>query len=91
MDHQYAVGDRVSLAFGFHDTDAIGTYIVSRLLPSLVDGEPQYRVKDSDDRERVIGEAQIVGAKRQDGRPHQPRSPQNPITDLLNRSNQKLR
>ncbi len=43
MDHQYEVGDRVSLAFGFHDTDAIGTYIVSRLLPSLVDGEPQYR------------------------------------------------
>lgn len=87
MDHQYAVGDRVSLAFGFHDMDAIGTYIVSRLLPSLIDGEPQYRVKDSDDRERVIGEAQIAGAKRQGNRVQRPQSPQNPITGLLNRSN----
>lgn len=89
MDHQYAVGDRVSLAFGFHDTDAIGTYIVSRLLPSLVEGEPQYRVKDSDDRERVIGESQIAGAKEQKGWVQRPRGRQNPITDLLNRAGQK--
>lgn len=89
MSHRYAVGDSISLAFGFHDSDAIGPYIVTRLLPSIVHGEPQYRVKDSDGRERVIGEAQIQGAKRQESWPHRPRSPENPITDLLNRSDKK--
>lgn len=44
MAHHYDVGDQVSLAFGFHDQNAVGLYIVTRRLPSLVDGEPQYRV-----------------------------------------------
>lgn len=83
MEHRYAVGDRVSLAFGFYDVDAFGLYTVSRLLPSLADTEPQYRIIGSDDRERVIGEGQIQAA-----RPHatvRPRSPYNPITEMLNR------
>lgn len=82
MAHRYSVGDRVGLTFGFHDRDAEGTYIITRLLPSLIDGEPQYRVRDSDDRERVIGEGQIAGAKAW---PRQTRSP-NPITDMFDQS-----
>lgn len=87
MAHQYAVGDRVSLVFGFYDQNAVGKYAVTRLLPSLADGEPQYRVRGSDDRERVIGEGQIEGTAERptaqwSGRP---RKAQNPITDMFNR------
>lgn len=87
MAHHYGVGDQVSLAFGFHDQNAVGLYTVTRRLPSLVDGEPQYRVKGLDDRERVIGEAQINGSPRQhDGdRSARPRRQDNPITEMLNR------
>lgn len=60
MSHNFKVGDRVSLSFGFHDQSASGTYAVTRLLPTRMNGEPQYRVKGGDDRERVIGEGQIV-------------------------------
>lgn len=45
MAHHYDVGDQVSLAFGFHDQNAAGLHKVTRRLPSLVDGEPQYRVR----------------------------------------------
>lgn len=60
MFHRYAIGHEVCLAFGFFDQDAAGTYGVVRLLPSAPDGEPQYRIKDKDGRERVIGQGQIV-------------------------------
>lgn len=82
MSHLFKVGDRVSLAFGFHDQNAIGTYAITRLLPARMSGEPQYRVKGSDDRERVIGEAQIVVAGKASsfGRRN---SAHNPITDAL--------
>ncbi|HEV7335088.1 MAG TPA: hypothetical protein VGO06_03895 [Bosea sp. (in: a-proteobacteria)] len=53
MSHHFKAGDRVSLAFGFHDQGANGTYAITRLLPTRMNGEPQYRVKGSDDRERV--------------------------------------
>lgn len=87
MAHHYDVGDRVSLAFGFHDQNAVGLYTVTRLLPSLVDGEPQYRVRGLDDRERVIGEAQIGGSagRRNADRPARSRRRNNPITEMLNR------
>lgn len=83
MSHHFKVGDRVSLAFGFYDQIATGTYAVTRLLPTRMDGEPQYRVKGSDDRERVIGEGQIVlpGKTSAFGRR---KSAHNPITDALN-------
>lgn len=45
MEHRYAVGDRVSLASGLYDTDAIGLYVVTRQLPFVVGGEPRYRVR----------------------------------------------
>lgn len=83
MSHHFKVADRVSLSFGFHDQNASGTYVVTRLLPTRVNGEPQYRVKGSDDRERVIGEGQI----NMFGRPNSPtkqRSAHNPITYALN-------
>lgn len=85
MDHRFAVGDRVSLAFGFHDVDAVGLYTITRLLPSLADTEPQYRVIGSDDRERVIGEAQIQATRPHAVRSARPRSSHNPITEMLNR------
>ncbi len=87
MAHQYDVGDQVSLAFGFHDQNAVGLYTVTRRLPSLVNGEPQYRVKGLDDRERVIGEAQIDGPdeRRNANWPARPRRQNNPITDMLDR------
>jgi len=88
MSHQFKVGDRVSLAFGFYDQGATGTYAVTRLLPTRINGEPQYRVKGSDDRERVIGEGQIVlpGKASSFGRR---KSGHNPITDALNRITDK--
>lgn len=87
MAHHYDVGDRVSLAFGFHDQNAVGLYTVTRRLPSLVDGEPQYRVRGLDDRERVIGEAQINGSPRPPNveRSARPRRQGNPITEIFNR------
>jgi hypothetical protein len=42
-------------------------------------------VKGADDRERVIGEAQIEGAKRQASWAQRPRSPQNVVTDAFDR------
>jgi len=87
MAHHYEVGDQVRLAFGFYDQAAAGLYAVTRLLPSLTNGEPQYRVRGTDDRERVIGEAQIVGStgERQSNWPARPRSAHNPITEMFNR------
>ncbi len=87
MAHHYDVGDQVSLAFGFHDQNAVGLYKVTRRLPSLVDGEPQYRVRGLDDRERVIGEAQINGSPRRHNadRSARPRRQDNPITEMFNR------
>lgn len=84
MSHHFKVGDRVSLAFGLYDQSAVGTYAVTRLLPTRLNGEPQYRVKGSDDRERVIGEGQIVlpGSASSFGRRN---SVHNPITDALSR------
>lgn len=89
MEHRYAAGDRVSLAFGFYDTDAVGVYIVTRRLPFAVGSEPQYRVKGADDRERVIGEAQIQGANRQANWSQRPRRPHNAITNALDRPSPK--
>lgn len=60
MPHLFKIGDRVSMAFGFYDQHAVGTYAITRLLPARMSGEPQYRVKGGDDRERVIGEGQIL-------------------------------
>lgn len=90
MSHLFKVGDRVSLAFGFHDQNATGTYAITRLLPTRMTGEPQYRVKGSDDCERVIGEAQIVvpGKANSFGRR---KNAQNPITDALNHIASKKR
>lgn len=88
MEHRYHIGDRVSLAFGFHDQDAVGAYEVVALLPTRPDGDPQYRVRGSDDRERVIGEAQ-VGEPGKPGRSPRPRSANNPITEELNRQPRK--
>ena len=85
MAHHYDVGDQVSLAFGFHDQNAVGLYTVTRRLPSLVHGEPQYRVRGLDDRERVIGEGQINGTPRQHNadRSVRPRRQDNPMFNRL--------
>jgi len=85
MSHQFAVGEQVGLRFGFHDREAEGAYAVVRLLPSLVNGEPQYRIRGSDDRERVIGEAQIKGAATNRNWGQRPKSAHNPFTEILNR------
>jgi len=84
MEHRYHVGDRVRLAFGFYDQEPVGPYEISALLPTRADGEPQYRIRGSDDRERVIGEGQI-GQGGKLGSPARSRSGQNPITNEFNR------
>ncbi|SFB97254.1 hypothetical protein SAMN05428997_103168 [Bosea sp. CRIB-10] len=83
MSHFFKVGDRVSLAFGFYDQNAAGTYVVTRLLPTRANGEPQYRIKGGDDRERVIGEGQVIVPGRS-ASPSRPRNAHNPITNMLN-------
>lgn len=84
MPHRFKLGERVGLAFGFHDQDASGLYEVTALLPTRPDGDPQYRVKGSDEREHVIGERQI-GAPHSVERPPRRQSSHNPITNELNR------
>ena len=90
MSHLFKVGDRVSLAFGFHDQNAAGTYAITRLLPTRMNGEPQYRIKGSDDRERVIGEGQVIvpGKAGSFGRRN---NTHNPITNALNHIASKKR
>lgn len=83
MSHLFKIGDRVSLAFGFHDQNASGTYAITRLLPTRMNGEPQYRVKGSDDRERVIGEEQIVVPRKASSFGRR-KAAHNPITNALN-------
>ena len=82
MTHRHSLGEEVELAFGFFDQNAVGTYCVTRLLPSTPQGEPQYRIKDGDGRERVIGEGQIVVAGKA-AEPPRPRSGHNPITQMF--------
>lgn len=88
MGHRYNVGDHVSLAFGFPDQDAFGTYEILSLLPTRPDSDPQYRIRGSDDRVRVIGEAQIGEPGKTDPRGRS-QSPHNPITDEFNRHSRK--
>ena len=85
MSHRYVIGDEVCLSFGFFDQLAAGTYGITRLMPSAMDGEPQYRIKGKDGRERVISEGQIA----RDGQALQARTPSvhNPITEMFNRLN----
>ena len=90
MPHRFKLGERVGLAFGFHDQDASGLYEVTALLPTRPDGDPQYRVKGSDDREHVIGERQI-GAANVVERPGRRQSSHNPITNEFNRVRDKQR
>lgn len=84
MPHRYKPGERVGLAFGFHDQDAVGHYEITALLPARPGGQPQYAIKGSDGRERVIGERQIGGPKKL-GSAERPHRAQNPITCELNR------
>lgn len=84
MPHRFKLGERVGLAFGFHDQDARGLYEITAQLPTRPDGEPQYRIKGSDDRERVIGEGQI-GHPSNASRSQRHPSSHNPITNELNR------
>jgi hypothetical protein len=58
MDRDFKPGDRVKLAFGFHNHDGAGTYQIVRVLPDGVDTEKQYRIR-GDGVERAIGEKQI--------------------------------
>lgn len=83
MGHRYAVPG--SPGVWSHDHDAVGMYEVTRLLPFQTDGEPQYRGRGSDVRERVIGETQISGAAPAGNRPTGPRGRRNPITEAINR------
>lgn len=84
MPHRYRTGERVGLAFGFHDQDAVGVYEITAVLPTRAGGQPQYVVKGADGRERVIGEGQI-GERKISESVARPRSPHNPITNELNR------
>ena len=83
MTHRHSLGDEVELSFGFFDQNAVGTYAVTRLLPSTLQGEPQYRIKDKDGRERVIGEGQIVLAGKA-AQPARPPSGHNALTQMFN-------
>jgi hypothetical protein len=71
--HRFKVGDLVRVRAtvsrergeGFLDVISHrhieGTYEVTRLMPELPSGEPQYRIKSTDDQtERVVREGQLV-------------------------------
>lgn len=42
MKHHYNLGERVGLAFGFYDQEAIGLYEIIALLPTRSGAQPQY-------------------------------------------------
>ncbi len=71
-EHRFHVGDLVlthfSVSTGLGETvigaragkHASGIYEVSRLLPELFNGEPQYRIKRDGQPERVVQESHLV-------------------------------
>jgi hypothetical protein len=59
MGHDFKPGDRVKLAFGFHNHSGAGIYEIIRILPAAGDAEKQYRIRGDDGVERAIGEKQI--------------------------------
>lgn len=59
MAHEFKLGDKVKLAFGFADRTGDGIYEIVRLLPLSLDDQRQYRVRGQDGFERAIGETQI--------------------------------
>jgi hypothetical protein len=85
MSHQYEVGDQISLAFGFYDHAGAGVFAIVRRLPAAMSGEPQYVVQGGDDRQRVIGEAQVAPASAASAVRWPVRRPHNPITEALNK------
>jgi len=84
MSHRYEAGEQISLAFGFYDHSGTGIFAVVRRLPSVIGGEPQYVVRGGDDRQRVIGEAQIAAAPGELKVRWPLRRAHNPITRALN-------
>ncbi len=84
MPHHFQAGEHVRLAFGFHDQDAVGLYEITALLPTRLGGQPQYLIKGTDGRERVVGEGQI-GERKSTDLVERSRSPYNPITRELDR------
>uniref|UniRef100_A0A9E8A2V5 Uncharacterized protein n=1 Tax=Bosea sp. NBC_00436 TaxID=2969620 RepID=A0A9E8A2V5_9HYPH len=63
IERSIKVGDIVRLEFGFADRSAEGDYEVVRVMPARESGEPQYRVRGIDGRERAIGHNQIIASK----------------------------
>jgi len=63
IERTIKVGDIVRLAFGFADRSAEGDYEIVRMMPARESGEPQYRVRGIDGRERAIGHNQIIASK----------------------------
>ncbi len=73
-EHRFHVGDlvrtqfSVSTSIGQTFMDAIvgerltGIYEVSKLLPELANGEPQYRIRCAGEPERVVRESQLTAA-----------------------------
>ena len=84
MPHRYQAGERVGLAFAFRDQDAVSLYEITALLPTRLGGQPQYLIKGTDGRERVVGEGQI-GERKSTEIVERSRSPYNQITKELNR------
>jgi hypothetical protein len=64
MEHRYKAGQRVRFAPGLLSRNAAGgTYEVTRQLPSGVDGEHQYRIKNvHEQHERVVKESELQRA-----------------------------
>ncbi len=73
-EHRFHIGDlvrtqfSVSTSIGETFMDAIvgerlaGIYEVSKLLPELDNGEPQYRIRCAGEPERVVRESQLTAA-----------------------------
>ena len=63
-DHQFKIGQTVTMRRPFPDRTGSGTFEVVRLLPESVDGELHYRIRGADRVERAVGESQLakVGA-----------------------------
>ena len=79
--HRFHVGElvrtQVSINMPIHDAfmDVIassrpsGIYEVSRLLPELNSGEPQYQIRCAGEPERVVPESHLIPASRK-SQPH---------------------
>jgi hypothetical protein len=66
MSHKFELRQLVRMAHpNFHDTQSMGIYEVSRLMPADQSGELSYRIRSSEAGEKAVREDQIMPAAKQ--------------------------